>query len=312
MDSLLTELKKYGETKTNAPLKKHTTFKTGGPGNYLISADNTDKLIAVLNFLTGEGVPYFILGGGSNVLFSDRGFDGVVIKIATAGLVAAGDEITAEAGAALGAVVNLAAQNSLTGLEWATGIPGTVGGALRGNAGAMGDSMAESVAEAVIWRDGEVQTFNRGECDFGYRTSAFKTAGGVIINVKFILAKGDRTLIMKKTQEFLLHRQGKFPPYPSAGSFFKNIKLSDWPNGREILPAKYVERGMVPAGWLIEQCALKGYRVGDAAISMEHGNFIVNLGEAASEDILSVVEKAREEVYNRFGIELEPEVEIVK
>ena len=176
----------------------------------------------------------------------------------------------------------------------------------------MGKNIGQNVMEAVVWRDGEAQTLNREQCVFGYRSSAIKTGGGIILKVVLKLAKGDRALIIKEAQDYLLGRQGKFPPYPSAGSFFKNIKLADWPNGREMLPVKYVERGMIPAGWLIEQCALKGYRVGDAAISMEHGNFIVNLGDAASEDILSVVEKAREEVYNRFRIELEPEVEIVK
>lgn len=312
MDALLQELKKYGETRANAPIKKLTTFKIGGPAAYFISVDNPEKLAALLDFLSAEGIAYFILGGGSNVLFPDAGFEGVVIKISTSGLNLANDEIFADAGVSLGAVVNLALRNCLTGLEWAVGIPGTVGGAVRGNAGAMGASMAQSIVEVIVWRDGQVKTFNRDQCDFDYRTSAFKTGGGVILKVKFRLAKGEQAQIMKTTQTNLVHRQGKFPPYPSAGSFFKNILLSDWPNDRGLLPAQYVERGMIPVGWLVEQCGLKGYRIGDAAISMEHGNFIVNMGSASADDVLCLVEKIGEEVYNKFRVELEPEVEIIK
>ena len=312
MDSLYKELRKFGKVKANAPLSRCSTFRIGGPAQFLVEVDNNDNLISLLNFLSGEGVNFIILGGGSNFLFSDEGFAGVVIKIKSAEIKVEDETIVCEGGTMLGAVVSLAGQNSLSGLEWAAGIPGTVGGAVRGNAGAMGQDASGSVNKVEIWRSGEVLTIPKKECDFEYRESIFKkNHQDVILRVRFKLAKGDQKEIMLEMQKHIVARQGKFPAYPSPGSFFKNIRIEDWPGDRKLLPPIFVERGKVPAAYVIEQAGMKGYAVGGAKISDEHANFVINYDKATQADVLAVVEKVKEAVYNKFGVELEPEVEII-
>lgn len=310
MDELRKELKKYGEVKCGKELKKFTTFRIGGLADFVVEVEETDKLIALLNYLSGEGIDYFILGGGSNILMPDEGFTGVVIRIKTNRIKVDETKIIADAGVSLGAVVGEATKNSLTGLEWAIGIPGTVGGAVRGNAGAMGLDTGKSIESAVVWKDGEVITYTNDDCGFSYRSSVFKREGGVVLSAVFILAPGESTQIAKKIQECLTGRLGKFPAEPSAGSFFQNIKnwQGEFPSG---LPQINRERGVVPAGWLIEQCGLKGYRIGDAGISEIHGNFIVNYGDASAKDVQQLVDEVKEKVYNKFGVDLTPEVEII-
>lgn len=312
MDTLAKELKKYGQVKSAQMLSRYSTMKIGGPAKYFIIVNQTDKLVDLLNFLSGEGIDYQILGGGSNILFSDDGFTGVVIKIETSKLSVNGEVITAEAATSLSAIVQLASQNSLSGMEWASGIPGTIGGAVRGNAGAYGEDISQSIEEVEVWRDGQVITLLREDCGFDYRSSIFKSNNDVILRVKIVLKKDDPAQIAKKMNDLFFERQSKLPSQPSSGSFFKNIKVSDWRGEEGELPDSFVERGMIPAGWLIEQCGLKGFKFGEAGISEKHGNFIVNYGKASSSDILFIVDKVVGEVYNKYGITLEPEVEILK
>lgn len=311
MDTLAKELKNYGQVKSSQQLSRYTTMKVGGPAKYFIIVNQTDKLVELLNFLLGEGIRYQILGGGSNILFSDEGFDGVIIKIETSKKSVVSEEIIAEASALLGGIVQLASQNGLSGLEWASGIPGTIGGAVRGNAGAYGQDMSQSIKEVEVWRDGQVITLAQKDCGFDYRSSVFKSNNDVILGVKIVLKKDDPIKIAKKINDLFIERQNKLPSQSSSGSFFKNIKISDWLGDKSELPDSFVERGMIPAGWLIEQCGLKGFRSGEAGVSEKHGNFIVNYGKASSSDILNIVDKVAGEVYNKYGITIEPEVEII-
>lgn len=311
MHPLLTELKKYGQVKVNEDLSKHTTMKVGGRAGYFINVADVDKLVGLLDFLTGEGILYFVLGGGSNVVFADRGFDGVVIHIQADLIKVNGDKIICQAGFPLAKLVETAVKNRLSGLEWATGIPGTVGGAIRGNAGAMGYSMSMVLNSVTLWRDGEILTLNNDQCGFEYRGSIIKNKGGVILEAEFKLAIAEPAIIISKMQEYFLSRQTKYPHKPSAGSFFKNIPLAQWPGQINELPPMFIDRKMIPTGWLIEQLALKGQRIGDVALSEEHGNFIVNLGQAKQEDIIKLVDEITDKVYNKFGVNLEPEVELV-
>lgn len=314
MDTLYQDLKNYGKVRSNEPLSKHTTFKIGGPAKYMVEISERPSLVECLNYLSEQGVDFLILGGGANILASDSGFDGVVIKNKTTNLEVAEDIIIADAGVLLSSVVDAAAANSLSGLEWAAGIPGTVGGAVRGNAGAMGSDTASSILKVEVWENGEAAEFNGINCEFCYRSSRFKEKGGVILRVWFKLnPTSDRAMIIKKMQENLLGRNKKIPKEASAGSFFKNIKISDWPGGMPVnLPPIFVERGMIPSGWLIEESGLKEEKSGDAAVSKSHGNIIINQGKASQSDVLSLVEKIQEKVYNKFGIHLEPEVKILK
>ncbi len=311
MEQFYDELKNYGDLKLNVPFSKLTTFAVGGPAQYLVQVTDSKKLVDLLNYLNSKGINYFIIGGGSNLLMPDDGVEGVTIKVQTTKIELIGNTIVADSGAQLGAVLNLSCKNSLAGLEWTIGVPGTVGGAVRGNAGAMGLDIAHSISKVEIWRNGEVIEVTNEDCQFAYRESLFKFNKDVVLRTWFELRPGDRKEIMEKVQGYMKHRTGRYPHHPSAGSFFKNIKLAKWPGDIKELPELFQQRGTVPVGWVMEQLDLKGITVGGAKISDEHGNFIINYHEAKQAEILQIVDIMKEKAYNKFKVELETEVEIV-
>jgi len=311
MDEIYKKLKDFGKVKLNEPMSKHTTFRIGGLAKYFVIVDSTDKLVELLNYLSGEGVEYYILGGGSNILFQDDEYDGVVIKVKSHNLKISVQTIEVESGVLLGQVMGLAMQNELTGMEWSAGIPGTIGGAVRGNAGAYGQSTSDSLQKVEVWKDGEVVEFTKDECKFFYRGSIFKKDKNlVVLRAWFKFNPGDKKEILKKVQEIIKGRQGKFPPSPSAGCFFTNVELKDWTGDKTELPPLFVERGKVPAGWIIDQLDFKGKELGGASVGTEHCNFIVNKNDATQADVVNLMEKIKEKVYNKFGVELQTEVEI--
>lgn len=315
MDELYTKLKEFGDVKLNESLAKHVTFKIGGPAKFFVIVNKTDKLVGLLNYLKGEDIEYFIVAGGSNLLMNDDGFDGLVIKIATNQPPVmiprdGGFDAEIEAGVMLSAVVNLAAKNSLASMSWAIGIPGTFGGAIRGNAGAMGREIVNVLNWVEVWRDGEVIRLKPEECGFSYRNSNFKHSKDVILRGSIHLEPGNKQEIMEKMQANL--KQRKHTPYPSAGSFFKNLKMHKWPGDTAQLPELFLQRGTVPVGWMTESLGLRGLAVGGAKIAEEHGNYIINFDKATQADVLALVEEIKSRVYNKFGVELEPEVQIVK
>lgn len=305
------QLKQFGHVKLNAPLAKQTTFRVGGTAQLLVEVTETEKLVGLLNFLSGEGIEYIILGGGSNVLMPDDQVEKIVIKILNHKSKIINQTIEAESGAFMATVVNLAASEGLTGLEWAAGLPGTVGGAVRGGVGAQGSGIVNCLEKVEVWQNGEVVTLLPNECKFGYRDSIFKYEPMVVLRAWFKLAVGDKKQIMGAMQNILLKRVGFYPKLPSAGSFFKNIKLANWPGATSDLLPKFVTKGEVPAGWLIQEAGLKGLKVGGAMVSNEHGNFLVNNQNATQAEILALVEKIKEAVYNKFKVSLEEEVEII-
>lgn len=295
------ELKKYGEVKTNAPISKYTTFKIGGKAEFLVNVKSSLLLVGLLDYLSEQGLDYFILGGGSNLLFSDADFHGIVIKISNSEIKIQSEIIEVCAGATLASLMIFANKNSLSGLEWVAGIPGTVGGAIRGNAGALGESISDCIQKVFVWEDGEEKEYSKENCSFSYRNSIFKKNLKTVILKAFIKLKfAEKQEISEKIAKNLLSRQ-KFPKLPSAGSFFKNIKLEKWPGDIDILPEIFKTRGTVPAGWLIENCGLKGFCIGGAGVSKEHGNFLVNFDKATAEDVLQVVE----EIQKRCMINME-------
>ena len=305
MDEIFKQLKQFGRVRTNVPLARYTTFQIGGPAKFFVIVEETDKLVGLLNFLSGEGIDYLIMGGGSNLLFSDDGFDGVVIKLTT-------NTIMVEAGVKLCQVLDLTMEHALTGFEWAAGVPGTVGGAVRGNAGAYGGSTGNSVVKIEVWENGEVKEMIKEECGFGYRGSDLKKNKGIVVlRAWFEFEQGDKVAIVAKVQDYLQRRKCRFPPFPSAGCFFANIKLDKWPGDKSILLPKFFEIGEVPAGWMVEQVNAMGLRVGGAMVSDKHGNFIINVDKATQADIINLVAEISERVYNKFGVELQKEVEII-
>jgi UDP-N-acetylmuramate dehydrogenase len=265
-------------------------------------------------------LPLFIFGGGSNILFSDKGFEGLVIKIKNEEIEIDGTKIYAGAGVMLGRLVNVAAENGLSGLEWASGIPGTVGGAVRGNAGAYGHDIGESVESVEVLRitnhESRIMSHEKKECEFNYRESLFKKNKDIILKVCLILGEGDKEKIKNEMDSILKMRNEKLPlEFGSAGSVFKNIEVSE-----EILeklrnyeiPPKFIELGKIPAAWLIENCSLKGKRVGGAQISEKHANFIVNTGGAETKDILDLINLIKQEIREKIEIKLEEEIEVVE
>lgn len=313
MDSIIyKKLKTFGKVQANAELAKLTTFKVGGQAEVLVTIEETDQLVKLLNFLTGEGISYLIMSGGSNLLLPDEPLETIVVRVKTAGLKVEGTSIHAEAGASFGSVAQKAIEHSLSGLEWSAGLPGTVGGAVRGNAGAAGGETAGVLDSVEVWLGGERLQLSPNECKFGYRDSIFKRNGAVVLGASFNLASGDPKKSLLQMQEILKKRNGYYPPFPSAGSFFKNISLKNWPGKYDSLPPDFIRNGKVPAGWLIDQSGEKGRTVGGAMVSVEHGNFIINAGGATQADILQLVEEVRTTVYNKFGVELEEEVQIVR
>lgn len=280
------------EIKNNLPLRELTTFKIGGNAEYFISAKTADEVAFTVKAVKEYGLPLFVLGKGSNLLVSDKGIKGVVLN--TCGL----DDIRFEdetvicgAGLYLQKLCILVLEKELSGLEFAFGIPGSVGGALYMNAGAYGGEIADCVEWAkCIDKNGNIITLNRDEMSLSYRTSIFKNLGYIITEVAFRLKKGKREEIMAKMNDFMSRRKDKQPlEFPSAGSTFKR------PEGHF-------------AGALIEKNGLKGKRVGGAMVSEKHAGFVINYDNATSQDVKSLIKEIQNIVSEKDGVDLETEV----
>ncbi len=277
----------------NEEMSRHTTFRTGGPATLFIQPNSLEELQSVLREIKNAEENYFVLGNGSNILVSDKGFDGVVISLsAFTKIELIGDsKIQAEAGAINSNIAAFARDNSLTGFEFAAGIPGTIGGAMVMNAGAYGGEMKLVTREVkTIDPRGNIVTLDNDAMEFGYRTSFIKGKEYIVISVVLELEPGDKEAITQSMTELALKRKEKQPlEYPSAGSTFKR-------------PEGYF------AGKLIEDSGLRGYTVGGACVSEKHCGFVVNKGGATSEDVYKVIQDVKAKVLRDSGVELEPEV----
>ena len=337
--------------KTNIPLKDHSTFRIGGPAKFFVEVDDLQRLANVLNWAQDHQQKVFVLGGGSNVLFMDDGFDGLIIKLINKDVkteIVAGDGITIRCGAGL-SLARLVSQSfkvGAIGLEWAVGIPGTVGGAVRGNAGAFGGEMKDVVKEVqainfntcrldlkkqfndVVIQPNQlkknieyacrniIQKFNNKECEFGYRNSIFKKIPGLTIweiEIKLSADKNEKAKEMAKN--LLSKRQQKQPPitkFPSAGSVFKNPKVpSEVIRKFEHDQETKSRQGKVPAGWLIARAGLLGKKIGGAMVSKDHGNFIVNTGNATAQDVLLLISIIKTLVRNKYNVHLQEEICVI-
>lgn len=280
------------EYRQNEPMRAHTTFKIGGEADIFIIPASPAALISAVKKCTELEIPYFILGNGSNLLVSDGGIEGAVISLAGInGISAEGEKITCGAGAMLSSVCLKALSLSLTGLEFAYGIPGTAGGALYMNAGAYGGQMADVIESAeCLTASGEIKTLKKEDMRLGYRSSVFKKGGLIIISLTLALKKGDKAEIKAEMDELLNRRKQKQPlEYPSAGSTFKR-------------PEGYF------AGALIEKNGLKGLSVGGAQVSEKHAGFVINRGGATAADVKALIGKIQKKVFENDGVMLEPEV----
>lgn len=327
----------------NIPLSRYTTFKIGGPARFFCEVKNAGELIEAVQYAKENNLAAFVMGGGSNIVVSDNGFDGLVIKISSVSgsghpaikmrMENGNYFIECWTGENLGSLIKLASDSSLTGLEWAAGIPGTVGGAVRGNAGAFGGCMAD-VIESVSFIDLEdssiiknqksnsknindkskVKILSGRKCDFSYRNSVFKQKENlVIVSVVLTLIKGDKKEIESKIRNIAAKRTDRYPRLPSAGSFFQNPVV----NNPELVTR--FERDIndkckdnkVAAGWLISEVGLQGRKIGQIQISDEHNNFLINLGGGTAADVVMLASLIKQKVRDELGVQLIEEVKYV-
>lgn len=279
------------------PMKKHTSFKIGGQADLLVTANTKDQLSKALEYIRSTEIPLMYMGNGTNMLVSDKGIRGIVLKLGGEFCdITLVDEKTIRcgAGALLVSVCRAALENSLSGLEFAYGIPGSVGGAAFMNAGAYGGETKDvAVCCECITKDGEYITVDNADCDFSYRHSRFSDSGELVTAVVFRLEKGDRKEIKEQMEDIMGRRKDKQPiELPSAGSVFKR-------------PVGYF------AGGLIQDCGLKGYTIGGAQVSMKHSGFIVNVGDATCSDVLELIAHIQKTVLDEKGVQLECEVRAV-
>ena len=295
---LINTAEKYGAAVLmNEPMKSHTSFCIGGPCDIMIKINCEALLCELIKLCSENSVKYYIVGRGSNILVSDEGLRGAVLLIGKdfGSVRVKGDIIECEAGASLAAVCNVALENSLTGLEFAYGIPGSVGGAVFMNAGAYGGEMKDVLVSCrYIDENGKIKELPLEKMELSYRHSFFSERELCITSVKMRLQKGERDKIKDRMDTLMERRRDKQPlEYPSAGSTFKR-------------PEGYF------AGTLIEQCGLKGKHVGGAEVSRKHAGFVVNAGGATCADVLALIKKVQDTVFTATGVTLEPEVKIIR
>ena len=280
----------------NEPMKRHTTFRIGGPADYYLCPHSAKEIQKVVEICREEKLPYFILGNGSNLLVSDQGYRGVVIQLwkNVSDIRVEGCLIHAKAGASLAKIAAEALEEGLTGMEFAAGIPGTLGGAVVMNAGAYGGEMKDILKEVLVMdQQGRIFTLEKKDLKLGYRTSAVKEKGYIVLAAVLELRPGDREEIRKLMEDLKQKRVEKQPlDLPSAGSTFKR-------------PEGYF------AGKLIMDAGLRGFSVGGAQVSEKHCGFVVNTGGASASDVLTLIREVQKRVREKFGVELETEVKFL-
>ncbi|HHW03771.1 MAG TPA: UDP-N-acetylmuramate dehydrogenase [Thermoanaerobacterales bacterium] len=298
LDLLYHKLKSFiseERIRINEPMKNHTSFRIGGPADILVLPQDAEEIKKIVACCRSEGVPFFVMGNGTNLLVKDRGIRGVVIKLAQNfnDIEVNKNIIMCKSGIAVSTAARVALENSLSGLEFASGIPGSVGGAVVMNAGAYGGEMADVVKKVrVMDFEGNIYEMSKEELGYSYRRSVLQKGDRILLNVEMELLPGVYDEIKARMDDYLTRRKQKQPlNLPSAGSAFKRP-----PGGF--------------AGYLIEKAGLKGYRIGGAMVSDLHAGFIVNIDNATCEDVLKLINHIKKEVMDKFNVELEPEIKI--
>lgn len=304
----------------NVLLAQHSNYKIGGRARYFLEVLKIDDLILAVNKARLERLPVFVLGGGTNILFSDEGFDGLVIKPMFNDIQQSDSSIRVGSGTLMSNLVNFTIQQSLSGLEWAGGLPGTVGGAIRGNAGAFGGETKDNIMEVtslnISGKEPLIIKRDNQQCQFQYRDSILKKRDGleIIISATFKLIPGYQESIKAAVADKITWRANRQPlEYPNIGSIFKNV---DWQTVPEALKKDEAFKShlktdpflVIPAAYLIDQCGLKGLSHGGAEVSQKHPNFIINKSQASAQDVKKLIKLVKAAVHQQFGITLEEEV----
>lgn len=298
-------------------LAPYTTFKIGGRAKYFIVARTSASIIRAVKAVQSLRIPFFVLGGGSNLVVSDRGFLGLVIYVQANKYRIEGTKLLCEAGVPMATLVRETGKRGLSGFEWAGGLPGSVGGAIRGNAGAFGGE----IKDAILWvialdKKGKEQLFSKKECKFSYRSSIFKEKGLVILSSAFALQKGSRRAIQSVSADHIRYRKEKHPlEYPNAGSVFKNCDPKKFSTSLQKKFQSVVKTDpfpVIPTAYLNDQAGLKGMCQNNIQVSVKHPNYMVNLGKGTAKDVIVLVKKVKKIIKKKFGIELEQEIEFVE
>ena len=303
-----------GGLKRDINLALHTTLGIGGPARYFFQARTEDRLKEAVRWSVGERVPWMVIGSGSNLLVSDRGFPGLVIKNDIAGIKQSGQKLIVKGGTLLQDLVDFANQAGLGGLEKMTGIPGTVAGAVCGNAGAYGQAISDRLVWVKVFAGRKERSLNRDLCRFSYRESIFKEKKDLIIlEAEFRLERTAPQDLQAVSREIRALREKKYPAgLKCPGSFFKNLRVEDLPpRARAKIPKDKIVHGKVPAGYLLEEVGAKGKSLGGVKIASYHGNLFFTEGEGTAEDFLALAKECRRRVKKRFGVRLDPEVQLV-
>ena len=298
MQEIYKQLLEEGINKENIlldePMNKHTSFKTGGNADLFVKVYSVEEIKSVLKISKENNIPLFVLGNGTNILVKDEGFNGIILQIKLEDIQINDTLVSVQSGVKNAILAKKLLDNSLTGFEFAAGIPGTMGGAIKMNAGAYGGEMKD-IVEEVTYLDyaGNVHTISNSECEFSYRHSRFFEEKAIILETKLKLAKGNKEEIAKKMAELAEQRKEKQPlEYPNAGSTFKR--------GENYITAK-----------LIDECGLKGYSIGGAQVSEKHAGFIINKDKATSKDILDLIEHVKTKVKEQTGEDIKLEIEVI-
>lgn len=296
--------------KRNFNIKELSTFKIGGKAKYFCVVKNDEELVGALSVAKKLKVPYRIIAGGSNVVFPDRNLNCLLVKIISNKLLISRKRIVVDAGAPLSRVIAAANKNGLAGLETLAGIPGTVGGAIVGNAGAYGHSISEVVEKVEVFDDRGKRWISNKECQFFYRESIFKQEALVILRAVLKFKKGDSVELRKASRDIVRIRLKKYKPgLRCPGSFFKNVLVKDISRkSSKLIDRNKIIDGKIPAGYLLESVDAKGRRVGDIQIADFHGNLFINIGRAKAADVRGLARILKSEVKNKFGISLKEEV----
>lgn len=307
--------------KNNELLKNHSTFRIGGLAKYFVMSKSPDEVMEAIKWAEEKLINFKVIGGGSNVLFSDDGYDGLIIKYFSSQVEFNGENIDCPAGAILASLMNNSLSRSLIGLEWATGIPGTIGGAIHNNCGAYGGEISDCVLTVKVLRDGKIIELPNSDCNFGYRQSVFKTQANqdIILSATLKLKSAtaeELSAAKEKRRQNLVDRLSKASEGPSAGSTFRNLTFTqeeidlvkeDHPK----LPDQYIAWKKIPCAWLIDQCGLKGKKIGGAMVSERHAGKITNVGGATAKDVIMLISIIKQKVRGKFGLQLMEEIEYI-
>ncbi len=301
----------------NEPMSHHTNFRIGGPATFFIEIKSTQELQQILSIAKEHSMNTCVIGGGSNMLVADHGFDGIMLKMSMHGISIDKNRVQAEAGIPMTLLSRKVGEACLSGLEWAITLPGTVGGAVRGNAGCFGGETRDHLIEAVLLSNGEVVTRSKEELKFGYRESSVKHSDDIVLSALFELEQRDCEAIKQIMGLNLSKRKASQPTDGgSAGCMFKNYEILSDEDLQRIktkldLPREVSVSRWISAGWLIDQLDLKGFKMGGAKVSEKHGNFLVNTGTATADEVIQLIAFIKTRARDTYGIMLQEEVQYV-